>query len=367
MPRLLAAEFMYRPRPEEPRARAVFDYALNGRLNALDSRDALLIIANSPETLDSLQPCLAPFANQFPIHSTISNPIIQPDSSDLPTQLEWDPPERWRRYNLTDRWCRILTAMDVAVKMDGFGWLVMPAHDAVYNSELLSKLIRFSETNPQHGLSAAVSPYTYYQHSAIHGLDIPEDVIDMVNIAFGRDSLFRWKIRFDKVQGFWGKMGMIPFGMCEPLRKIVDTDVWEDDLQIDTKLRRLGYGVHALWESDPNLYRQVLPVFDREGVRRVIERTLHYSLNIPGANIGESTLNIPLDVFGQLQKISARFRHLNHEVEMMIDSCNREIQARLQRYGCSWVDWGAYRYVMRVGDPAVQVWGKTTNELPPQP
>ena len=29
---------------------------------------------------------------------------------------------------------------------------------------------------------------------------------------------------------------------------------------------------------------------------------------------------------------------------------------RLGRYGLSWVDWGTYRYVVRVGDPLVQVW-----------
>jgi hypothetical protein len=142
--------------------------------------------------------------------------------------------------------------------------------------------------------------------------------------------------------------------MCEPLRRVVDTDVWEDDLQIDTKLRRLGYGVRVLWESDPALYRQALPVFDRDGVRRVIERTLHYSLNIPG---GSSLLDAPLDGFGRLQLLSPRFRRLNRELDILIQDCRDEIRVRLARYGCSWVDWGAYRYVMRVGDPAVQVWG----------
>jgi hypothetical protein len=358
MTRLLVSEFMYRPRPTESRACTVFDYTLNARLKALDSRDILLIIANSTETLESLQPCLAPFIDQFPIQNLIVNPSTQPHSTDLPEKMDWDTPEHWRQYRLTDRWCRILAALEIAGKIDSPGWLVMPAHDAVYNAEMLSKLIRFSESHTQNGLPAAVSPYTYYQHSAVPSADIPDNVIDMLNMAFGRDSLFRWKIRLDQVQGFWGKMGMIPFGMCEPLRKIVDTDVWEDDLQIDSKLRRLGYGVHALWESDPTLYRQALPVFDRAGVWRVIERTLHYSLNIPSATIGESTLNRPLDILGQFQKLSPRFRRLNREVEAIIMECNAEIRTRLDRYDCSWVDWGAYRYVMRVGDPAVQVWGK---------
>jgi hypothetical protein len=347
---------MYRPRPLEtldPRARVVFDHALTARLHALDSRDTLLIIADSAATLDSLQPLLAPFADQFPIQHMITNPQPIPDTSDLPAALGWENPDHWQRMNLTDRWARILAALDAAAPLDHSGWLVMPAHDAIYTAELLSKLIRFSEHHARNGLPAAVSPYTYFQHSVIPGVDIPQDVIDLVNLAFGRDSLFRWKMRLDRVQGFWGKMGLIPFGMCAPLRNAVDTDVWEDDLQIDSKLRRLGYGVHALWESVPALYRQALPVFDRDGVRRVITRTLHYSLNIPGADV--STLTRPLDVFGQLQKISPRFRRLNREIEAMIAECHAEIRQRLDHYGCSWVDWGAYRYVMRVGDPAVQV------------
>jgi hypothetical protein len=32
------------------------------------------------------------------------------------------------------------------------------------------------------------------------------------------------------------------------------------------------------------------------------------------------------------------------------------MRARVKRYGCSWVDWGAYRYVARPRDPAVEVW-----------
>jgi hypothetical protein len=178
-----------------------------------------------------------------------------------------------------------------------------------------------------------------------------------MNTAFGRDTLFPWKIRLDRVQAFWGKTGMMPFGMCAAVRNQVEKTVWEDDLEIDSAIRQLGYGVHCWWVGDKSIYRQAPPVFDRNGLRRVIERTLHYSLNIPGGAIGASTLNFRLDIFGQIWRwINPRFARNNAEAEKLIIECNTDIQARLERYGASWVDWGAYRHVMRVGDPAVEVW-----------
>jgi hypothetical protein len=178
-----------------------------------------------------------------------------------------------------------------------------------------------------------------------------------MNTAFGRDFWFPWKIRLDRVQAFWGKMSMTPFGICTVIRQKVQKDVWEDDLEIDGAIRRLGYGVRCRWVSGPLLYRQSPPVFDYNGLRKVIERTLHYSLNIPGAAVGASTLNFPLDKLGRLWRvINPRFARDNAEAETLIDECNAAIQARLQTYGASWVDWGAYRYVTRVGDPAVEVW-----------
>jgi hypothetical protein len=178
-----------------------------------------------------------------------------------------------------------------------------------------------------------------------------------MNTAFGRDFLFPWKIRRDEVQAFWGKMSMTPFGMCGAIRQKAQKDVWEDDLEIDGAIRRSGYGVRCRWVSDPALYHQSPPVFDLDGLRKVIERTLHYSLNIPGTEVGSSTLNFPLDTIGQVWRyLNPHFARNNAEAERIIRECNAKIKGRLESFGASWVDWGAYRYVCRVGDPAVEVW-----------
>jgi hypothetical protein len=96
-------------------------------------------------------------------------------------------------------------------------------------------------------------------------------------------------------------------------------------------------------------------VFSREDAKTVIMRTLHYSLNIPGQ--GASKLNFPLGALGRLRRrVSPSFARWNAEAEALIAECVAEIAPRLARYGASWVDWGAYRYVARVGDPAVEVW-----------
>ncbi len=239
--------------------------------------------------------------------------------------------------------------------LPGAGWLIMPAHDAVWGRGLLPRLVRLSHQHTRQNIPAAASPYTFYQHSDVPRVSIPPDVIDLLNISFGRDTLFGWKIRRDAVQAFWGKMGMIPFAMCGAILENAARFVWEDDLEIDRVIRNLGYGVRCTWIHDPAVYRQALPVFDRAGVRQVIMRTLHYSLNIPG-ELG-STLNVPLGPLGRLRsEINHHFKRYNAEAEALIAECDTEIRARLTQFGASWIDWGRYRYVMRVGDPQVEVW-----------
>ena len=185
-------------------------------------------------------------------------------------------------------------------------------------------------------------------------MDIPGDIIDALNAAFARDSWLRWRLRSGQYQGFWGKMGMIPFGICGAVRDRVETMVWEDDLEIDRVIREAGYGLYCHYIANPAHYRQALPVFDRAGLHAVIERTLHYSLNIPGET---SLLQRPLDRVGQVHKwLSPRFSHALDLSEALTAECSTEIEGRLKRYGMSWVDWGAYRYAVRVGDPLVQVW-----------
>jgi hypothetical protein len=354
--RTIDAEFMYRPRPAEGRERAVFDYTLFSRLSQLETSDAALFICDSAETIDSLDYLETKFPD-LKLTAVIANPLPWKGTSDTPRLLGWDKPDQWRRFQTTDRWTRINFALGVASETQSDGYLIMPAHDTVWGRGLLERLRRFSQKYARGGFPAAVSPYTYHQHSTIPGVDIPPEVIHTLNTAFNRDMLFPWKIRFDRVQQFWGKMGMIPFGMCWALRENVDQFVWEDDLEIDRVIRDLGYGVRCCWVSDPAVYRQALPIFDREGLKRVIERTLHYSLNIPGQTIGSSSLNFPLDRLGQLRRrLSPDFARYNALAETLIAECMATVTARLERYGASWVDWGDYRHVIRVGDPVVEVW-----------
>lgn len=362
--RFVDAEFMYKPRPPEGRARIVFDYTLNSRLSALESQDAALFICNNPETAESF----SDFESRYPqvqMMAIIANPppIVGTRRAapipkfDTPHRLDWESPDTWRQYATTDRWARINAALHIASLIESSGYLVMPAHDAIWGRDLLTRLARCSEKFARGGLPAAVSPYTYHQHSPVPGTSIPQDVIGLLNTAFGRDTFFGWKMRTDRVQAFWGKMGMIPFGMCGKIRAKAEKNIWEDDLEIDRVIRDLGCGVRGMWVRDPGLYRQALPVFDREGVRTVIERTLHYSLNIPSQTIGESSLNFPLGPLGKIRRLAhPKFAKYNALAEDLIAKCNKEIAARLKQYGASWVDWGAYRYVMRVGDPAVEVW-----------
>ncbi|MBI1256751.1 MAG: hypothetical protein GC204_04725 [Chloroflexi bacterium] len=356
--RFITAEFMYRPRPREPRARQVFDFALNSRLEELSrcNQAAVLLICDSAATGNSF----ADLPSRYP-GLTFVTAIVNPEPiaeaardtyADTPAHAQWNNPAHWRRYEVTDRWARILYALEVARQLPAPGYLIMPAHDAVWGRGLLAALTRLSEQHAQNGIPAAVSPYPRDQHSSVPGVDIPSEIIDALNAAFARDSWLRWRLRSGSYQAFWGKMGMIPFVCCDIVNN-VETMIWEDDLEIDRVLRERDYAVVARM-THPSLYRQALPVFDRAGVRAVIERTLHYSLNIPGES---SLLTRPLDRIGQMRKIlSPRFAHALALSEAITAECQAEIAQRLSHYAMSWMDWGAYRYVVRVGDPLVQVW-----------
>lgn len=366
MTRFLLAEMMYRPRPTDSRARAVFDFALSSRITALDERDRLLFVCDSPQTIDSLTAFVQPIA-RCPVEYRIVNSPVSMLGGDTPRELGWAHPDRWQRMAMTDRWARMLAALGAGEQEQDSGtagWLIMPAHDAVWGRGLLPYLMRLSRKFSRKGQPAAVSPYTYWQHSPVPGTDIPADVMDLLNTAFGRDSLFWWKITTDSVQGFWGKMSLLPFGLCAPLREAVrsgqvSTATLEDDLILDTALRRLGFGVRAAWIWRPQVYRQALPVFDETGARKVIERTLHYSLNALSSRspVGGSTLNFPLDWRGKLRTVLfPRFRVSNARAERLIREEAEAIRARVEQYGASWVDWGDYRIVVRIGDPDCEVW-----------
>ncbi|MBI1277347.1 MAG: hypothetical protein GC179_04390 [Anaerolineaceae bacterium] len=339
------------------RERVVFDSTLRSRLGALGQNDAVVFICDSQATIDSLQPFEAEFP-QVLMTAIITNPRpFKGKVGSTPFDLQWETPDQWEQMQTTDRWTRIDTALQIGSGISQSGYLLMPAHDAVWGKTLLSQLEHYSHHYAKNNLPAAVSPYTYYQHSAVEGANIPADVIHLMNTALSRDTWFRWKIRRDRVQAFWGKMSMTPFGMCGAIRASSEQTLWEDDLDIDRIIRELNFGVRCLWVDDPQIYRQAPPVFDRAGVRKVIERTLHYSLHIPDERVGGSSLNVPLDWLGRLrQMISPRFRGYNSDAEKLIAECANEIGKRLENYGASWVDWGRYRYVARVRDPVVEIW-----------
>lgn len=360
--RFVNAEFMYTLPPADARSRRVFEYALRSRLAALSSEDAVLLICDSAATIRAL----APLAAEFPHLKTlaaITNPapyagVTRPS----PEQLGWGG--HWQRYAMTDRWSRISLALEAARRIDEAGYLIMPAHDAVWGRDLLARLVTFSREQARGGLPAAVSPYTYHQHSPVPGVEIPALVIEVMNTALGRDFHFAERLARDEAQGFWGKMGMIPFALCGAVIDAADRSTLEDDLELDRVIRTLGYSARALWLDDPAIYRQAPPIFDLAGVRAAIERIMHYSLNVPATAVGGSTLNFPLDALGELKRqTDPAFAYHNEIAERLIAECADVIKARLDRYGLSWMDWGRHRYVVRVSDPAVEVWRRLSRDF----
>lgn len=361
--RLVSVELMYRSRPTMSRERRVFDYALASRLAELSRHAAaVFFICNNEATVSSLAHLpaayprvmmLAALANPQPVAAAPSA-----DDTEIPFRCDWPDPGGWRQYMMTDRWARIGYALNVAARLTEPGYLILTAHDAIWGRGLLRKLLRFSHEAARNGLPAAVSPFTPYHHSSVPGVDIPQPIIDALNAAWSRDTRLRRKLQSGDYQGFWGKTGLLPFALCEVVLRDAGIGAWEDDLEIDRALRAAGYATRSLWIDAPARYRQALPVFDRAGLRRVIERTLHYSLPIPGAFPGAtSLLNQPLDAITRRRlRLSPRFARAVALSEQVIAECNAEIAARVKRYGWSWVDWGAYRHAIRPGDPWVRVW-----------
>lgn len=358
--RYVVSEFIYRPRPVEPRARAVFDYALRSRWDEVrQERGALLLLCRDEAAFASLTPLLDAYPDVAVVTAVVNPPLA--DANDAidrtPWWAEWGRPERWRRVALTDRWARIRFALDVGRRLDD-GFLVMPANDAVWGYSLLADLTALSYDNARGGVPAAVSPYTGWQHSPVPGVDIAPLVIAALDAGFNRDGGFRAQVESGRAQGFWGKTGLLPYAVCDTLLHRCEMGTWEDDLEIDRVLKESGYAVRCWWVEQRVRYCQALPVFDRADIYRVFERTLHYSLNLPAERpAGTSLLYQPLDASNQFRRqVSRRYAAAVSLSEAVIAECGAALSERLTRYGCSWVDWGDYRYVARVGDPWVQVW-----------
>ncbi len=359
--RFVVAEFMYQPPPTDPRARQLFEWAVNQRLAPLTDQDRMVFICNS----DAIVKAVLQIAANFPATTIIANP----QAADMPAAAPFDWGGMWQRMTMTDRWSRIIKALEIGRDITlndlvtplpefgeglgvGSGYLLMPAHDAVYSRDLLDRLIAFSRQHAQNGLPAAVSPYTYHQHSPLPTAAIPQSIVDIVNAAFNRDPAFRLPMERGETQGFWGKMGLIPFEMCGALLEKVNTGIWEDDLEIDRAINELGYASRALWVDDPTQYRHVLPVFDEAGVRRVIERHLHYSLRTGGSHLTQSLT----DMARYQRVINPKFAESSAWADRIIAEEYARMMRRVDQHGASWVDWGAYRYVARPYDPHVEVW-----------
>jgi hypothetical protein len=362
---LIGVELMYIPRPVERRARAAFDAPLLGRLNALAAVGdaAILCICASEAVIESLQPLLT----QVPlaVRMAIANPdrLPHPPDPDTPFTCGWDEPERWVAIATTDRWARLTYALEVGAaraRAAQDGALLFAAHDAVWGEALIPLLRRTSIACQQNGLPAAVSPYTPYQHSPLPGVDAPEWAITAINAAFGRDETMRAQMEAGAYQGFWGKTGLLPFALCPVVLSGADRRVWEDDLEIDRAVRAAGFATRAIWIDDRSVYRQALPVWDEAGVRAVIDRTLHYSLHIPGQPVGRHSLLLrPLSPEAQVRRAhDPAYDAALTLSERLTHECLADAEARIARTGASWIDWGAYRHVVRVGDPFVTVWYK---------
>lgn len=357
--RLIVAEFMYKPRPAEPRRQAVFDYAFNQRMQALKGLDtpaAVVLICADEGVVASLQPLINDVSSII-VNAVIVNPPLSSvaAASSTPHDCGWPTPDRWQALQYSDRWARITAALTLGHLLEwSVDYICMPAHDAVYSSGLLQKLIERSRAASIHGVPAAISPYTPFQHSAVPSIAINAAAIHLLNAAFNRDPMFMQQIMTGNSQGFWGKMGLLPGAVCGALLAAVDRDAWEDDLELERALQDLGYGVTCWWESDPRDYRLAPPVFTRSDVRRVIERTLHYSLKIPGRS---SAMTMPLTYAEQRRRaVNPTARFWGRQAEALIEACYDEMMGRVRLHGCSWVDWGDYRYVARPRDPAVEVW-----------
>lgn len=344
----VSAEFMYQPRPTDPRTRRVFDYALRSRLGELNGSGVLLLCADDA-TLHSLLPVLADYPQVRQVALIVNPQPAAATPSRSPYTLGWEQPHTWRRYQTTDRWARIEAALGVGAALGSGGWLAMPAQDAVWGRTLLVRLVELAHQHAQNGHPAAVSPYTPYQHSQVRGANIPRAVIALVNVAFNRDAMFAQQLDQDALQSFWGKMSLMPFTLCADVNAHTEKRIWEDDLEIDRVLRACGYGVRARWMASSRLYRQALPVFDEQGVQRIFERTLHYSLNV---SLRGSLLHAPHTATVPARRDAAAVAR----AQALIDACTDAIDARIRHFGASWVDWGRYRHVIEPHNPFVEVW-----------
>src|SRR5260221_699293 len=150
----ISAEFIYKPRPPEGRERQVFDFTLASRLSELSRYEnaAVVFICRDQSTEDSLAylcevyprlKILFAQVNPEPIAASPRDPY-----ADTPRQCGWESPENWQRYDLTDRRARVTFTLDMARPLTSSGFIIFPAHDAVWSTGLLARSVPFSQRHP---------------------------------------------------------------------------------------------------------------------------------------------------------------------------------------------------------------------------
>ena len=358
--RWLSAEMLFQPPPSSGPARRVYEQALHSRLDELSryEQSGVLLLADHPRSAEALHAALWRRPSLRAALIVVNPQPIPRDSLDTPRRCQWPEPARWRLYDMTDRWARLRSALSFAAQQQ-IPYLLLPAWDSVWGRGLLAHLERISIAYARAGRPAAVSPHTPWQHSPTRGAAIPPAIVRATVAAFNREGRWLRRLAQGQAQALWGKMSLIPWQAAALLHEKADWRVWEDDRELDSILQTEGYPVRAAVIMRAALYRQTLPVFTEEQLLRLIERHLHYTLDIPDSLArGATLLNAPLSCGSWLweQRHDPRWQQAIRTSERLLSQAQARIRQRLERYGCSWVDWGRYRLVAQPGYPFVQVW-----------
>ncbi len=360
--RLLNCEFLFASRPHTPQRGAIFDLTFHSRQQQLTAQDGVLLIATDQASIDSVTPLLERYSQVRQI-ACITNPTVSDEQPQTPFELVWDMPAQWRKMRCSDRWARLLYAFEVGKylhQQGDVGWLVFPAWDARWGDQLLPLLMAYSHQCALQSIPAAVSPYSAFQDTKPLNLHKSRLGANLYNLIFARDRTFREGLKTGDIQGFWGKMGLIPYALCEFLLQHVDTDEWEDDLEIDRALTAGGWASRGLWIADERQYRHVLPIFHLDDVYQIVTRHLHYSLRLATQGKNRSHL---LDVPDRMARRRTRWSRLQARIvptaQTILATADETLMTRVKHDGASWVDWGAYRYVTRPSVPQVEVWKRS--------
>jgi hypothetical protein len=325
--------------------------ALRSRWAALTSADAVLIVAADDASARSFR---AEAWAGVRTETALVNPLALAAPPDTPRRCGWDDAGGWQAAACTDRWARLLFALEVGVCLPAETWMLSPALDAVWGARLLPHLLRFAELHSARGLPAAVSPFTPHQHTT-PGAD--PKAARVVNATVTRDPALRHRIEHNRIQALWGKTMLLPCGLCAALLAGCDRTIFEDDAAVSAAVEAAGYGARCLWMDDAAEYRLTPPIFTQADAEAMVERHIHYGLHIPVTDIGGSWLVLPLGDEARARAAhDPAYAQDQAALEGVVASVAGGIRARLGAHGVSWVDWGAYRHVAAVGEPGVEVW-----------